>query len=227
MHLIVTEQNLAFEPEGGALRSRAWRRAQPWGNMTWAWHDHHHGHDRPFTWPYPRSWACPRTAMQLRCPASAAPPVGAPSIPVVAHGHVHGPAATTTTDPDSPCAWTAPRPAAASFFAADVAGLARAARGRVLYPKGWKAPLKTRPRQRSRRGRLAAGPAPHHPGARRHGPHRQGRGRLARGDTEHVKELNDWVLHTRENQRAALQTEQMGRRWPNGCLQPVPNRRGP
>lgn len=31
------------------------------------------------------------------------------------------------------------------------------------------------------------------------------------GDLEHVKELNDWVLHTRESSELRLQTEQMGR----------------
>ena len=33
----------------------------------------------------------------------------------------------------------------------------------------------------------------------------------ARGDMGHVKELNDWVLHTRETSELRLQTEQMGR----------------
>ena len=32
-----------------------------------------------------------------------------------------------------------------------------------------------------------------------------------------MKELNDWVLHTRETSELRLQTEQMGRSWPNGC----------
>ena len=36
-------------------------------------------------------------------------------------------------------------------------------------------------------------------------------GAWRRGDLEHVKELNDWVLHTRETSELRLQTEQMGR----------------
>ena len=36
-------------------------------------------------------------------------------------------------------------------------------------------------------------------------------GAWRRGDKEHVKELNDWVLHTRETSELRLQTEQMGR----------------
>ena len=36
-------------------------------------------------------------------------------------------------------------------------------------------------------------------------------GAWRRGDMGHVKELNDWVLHTRETSELRLQTEQMGR----------------
>ncbi len=36
-------------------------------------------------------------------------------------------------------------------------------------------------------------------------------GAWRRGDLQHVKELNDWVLHTRETSELRLQTEQMGR----------------
>lgn len=36
-------------------------------------------------------------------------------------------------------------------------------------------------------------------------------GAWRRGDLGHVKELNDWVLHTRETSELRLQTEQMGR----------------
>lgn len=36
-------------------------------------------------------------------------------------------------------------------------------------------------------------------------------GAWRRGDWAHVKELNDWVLHTRETSELRLQTEQMGR----------------
>ena len=36
-------------------------------------------------------------------------------------------------------------------------------------------------------------------------------GAWRRGDLEHVKELNDWVQHTRETSELRLQTEQMGR----------------
>lgn len=36
-------------------------------------------------------------------------------------------------------------------------------------------------------------------------------GAWRQGDMEHVKSLNDWVLHTRETSELRLQTEQMGR----------------
>lgn len=36
-------------------------------------------------------------------------------------------------------------------------------------------------------------------------------GAWRRGDREHVRELNDWVLHTRETSELRLQAEQMGR----------------
>ena len=42
-------------------------------------------------------------------------------------------------------------------------------------------------------------------------------GAWRRADWVHVRQLNDWVLHTRETSELRLQTEQMGRSMPNGC----------
>ena len=42
-------------------------------------------------------------------------------------------------------------------------------------------------------------------------------GAWRRADWVHVRQLNDWVLHTRETSELRLQTEQMGGRWPTGC----------
>ena len=82
MHLIVTEQNLAFEPEGGAYA------AGHGGGHHHGGHghgdEHHHGHDHAHDHGHghDHSHAAP----------TAAPARGRTvSIPVVAQGHVHGP----------------------------------------------------------------------------------------------------------------------------------------
>ena len=74
MHLIVTEQNLAFEPEGGAYTA-----GHGGGHDHGHSHDHGHahdaGHDHAHAHPHGAAPAHARTV----------------SIPVVAQGHVHGP----------------------------------------------------------------------------------------------------------------------------------------
>ena len=85
MHLIVTAQNLAFEPEGGAYA------AGHGGGHSHGGHgpDHHHGHDHGHTHDHghnhDHSHAAPAAT------AAAAPRSRTVSIPVVAQGHVHGP----------------------------------------------------------------------------------------------------------------------------------------
>ena len=85
MHLIVTEQNLAFEPEGGAYA------AGHGGGHSHGehGHDHHHGHDHGHTHDHghnhDHSHAAPAATV------AAAPRGRTVSIPVVAQGHVHGP----------------------------------------------------------------------------------------------------------------------------------------
>ena len=84
MHLIVTEQYLAFEPEGGAYAAGHGGGHSHGGHG----HDHHHGHDHGHTHDHghshDHSQAAPATA-------AAAPRGRTVSIPVVAQGHVHGP----------------------------------------------------------------------------------------------------------------------------------------
>ena len=74
MHLIVTEQSLAFEPEGGAYAA-----GHGGGHDHGHSHDHGHahdaGHDHAHAHPHGAAPAHARTV----------------SIPVVAQGHVHGP----------------------------------------------------------------------------------------------------------------------------------------
>ena len=85
MHLIVTEQNLAFEPEGGAYTAGHGGGHSHGGHG----HDHHHGHDHGHTHDHghnhDHSHAAPAAT------AAAAPRGRTVSIPVVAQGHVHGP----------------------------------------------------------------------------------------------------------------------------------------
>ena len=89
MHLIVTAQNLAFEPEGGAYAAGHGGGHSHGGHG----HDHHHGHDHGHTHghthghghSHDHSHAAPAAT------AAAAPRGRTVSIPVVAQGHVHGP----------------------------------------------------------------------------------------------------------------------------------------
>ena len=92
MHLIVTEQNLAFEPEGGAYA------AGHGGHSHGAHgHDHHHGHDHGHSHEPPHSHAHDHGHSHDHSHAAPAATVAAAprgrtvSIPVVAQGHVHGP----------------------------------------------------------------------------------------------------------------------------------------
>ena len=85
MHLIVTEQNLAFEPEGGAYAAGHGGGHSHGGHG----HDHHHGHDHGHSHDpghsHDHSHAAPAATV------AAAPRGRTVSIPVVAQGHVHGP----------------------------------------------------------------------------------------------------------------------------------------
>lgn len=92
MHLIVTEQNLAFEPEGGAYA--AGHGGHSHGGHG---HDHHHGHDHGHSHEHPHSHAHDHGHSHDHSHAAPAATVAAAprgrtvSIPVVAQGHVHGP----------------------------------------------------------------------------------------------------------------------------------------
>ena len=92
MHLIVTEQNLAFEPEGGAYAAGHGGGHSHGGHG----HDHHHGHDHGHSHEHPHSHAHDPEHSHDHSHAAAATAAAAPrgrtvSIPVVAQGHVHGP----------------------------------------------------------------------------------------------------------------------------------------
>jgi len=89
MHLIVTEQNLAFEPEGGAYAAGHGGGHSHGEHEHGKGHDHHHGHDHGHTHDHghnhDHSHAAPAATV------AAAPRGRTVSIPVVAQGHVHGP----------------------------------------------------------------------------------------------------------------------------------------
>lgn len=89
MHLIVTEQNLAFEPEGGAYA------AGPGGGHSHGGHghDHHHGHDQGHSNDHDHGHAHGHAHEHSHAAAPATAPTRGRgvSIPVVAQGHVHGP----------------------------------------------------------------------------------------------------------------------------------------
>ena len=97
MHLIVTEQNLAFEPEGGAYAAGHGGGHSHGGHGHG--HDHHHGHDHGHSHDHshqPHSHAHDPGHSHDHSHAAAATAAAAPrgrtvSIPVVAQGHVHGP----------------------------------------------------------------------------------------------------------------------------------------
>lgn len=82
MHLIVTEQNLPFEPEGGAYAA-----GHGGGHHHHGGHDHgqDHGHDRDHDHDHSHDHS--HAAANTAAPG----PGRTVSIPVVAQGHVHGP----------------------------------------------------------------------------------------------------------------------------------------
>ena len=85
MHLIVTEQNLAFEPEGGAYVAGHGGGHHHGGHGHSHDHDHEHGHAHDHGHDHGHA--------HTEVPAAATPPAQGRtvSIPVVAQGHVHGP----------------------------------------------------------------------------------------------------------------------------------------
>ncbi len=85
MHLIVTENNLAFEPEGGAYAAGHGGGHHHGGHRHD--HDHDHDHDHGHTHDHDHGHSHTDT------PTAATPPARGRSlsIPVVAQGHVHGP----------------------------------------------------------------------------------------------------------------------------------------
>ena len=91
MHLIVTEQNLAFEPEGGAYA------AGHGGGHSHGGHghgdDHHHGHGQGHSHDHDHTHDHGHTHEHSHAAAPATAPARGRtvSIPVVAQGHVHGP----------------------------------------------------------------------------------------------------------------------------------------
>ena len=88
MHLIVTEQNLAFEPEGGAYAAGHGGGHSHGGHG----HDHHHGHDHSHGHTHEHGHARDHSHAAAPVAPAAAPARGRTvSIPVVAQGHVHGP----------------------------------------------------------------------------------------------------------------------------------------
>ena len=89
MHLIVTEQNLAFEPEGGAYAAGHGGGHSHGGHG----HDHHHGHDQGHSNDHDHGHAHGHAHEHSHAAAPATAPARGRgvSIPVVAQGHVHGP----------------------------------------------------------------------------------------------------------------------------------------
>ena len=93
MHLIVTEQNLAFEPEGGAYAAgHGGGHGHDHGHS----HDHAHSHEHPHSHPHDHGHSHDHSHANAAAAAAAAPIAAAPRgrtvpIPVVAPGHVHGP----------------------------------------------------------------------------------------------------------------------------------------
>jgi urease accessory protein len=89
MHLIVTEQNLAFEPEGGAYAA-----GHGGGHSHGAHgHDHHHDHehDHGHSHDHDHDHGHAHEHSHAAAPAAAPARRRTVSIPVVAQGHVHGP----------------------------------------------------------------------------------------------------------------------------------------
>ena len=90
MHLIVTEQNLPFEPEGGAYAAGHGGGHHHGGHGHG--HDHHHGHDHPHSHAHDHGQSHDHSHANAPAATAAAPARGRTvSIPVVAQEHVHGP----------------------------------------------------------------------------------------------------------------------------------------
>ncbi|MBA4061113.1 MAG: urease accessory protein UreE, partial [Verminephrobacter sp.] len=91
MHLIVTEQNLAFEPEGGAYAA-GHGGGHSHGDHG---HDHHHGHghshDHSHSDAHDHGHSHDHSHAAPAATVATAPRGRTVSIPVVAQGHVHGP----------------------------------------------------------------------------------------------------------------------------------------
>jgi urease accessory protein len=87
MHLIVTEQNLAFEPEGGAYAA-----GHGGGHSHGAHgHDHHHDHEHDHGHSHDHDHDHGHAHSHAAAPAAAPARGRTVSIPGVAQGHVHGP----------------------------------------------------------------------------------------------------------------------------------------
>ena len=97
MHLIVTEQNLAFEPEGGAYAAGHGGGHSHGEHGHGKGHDHHHGHDHSHDHSHGHTHEHGHSHDHSHAAAAPVAPSAAPargrtvSIPVVSHGHVHGP----------------------------------------------------------------------------------------------------------------------------------------
>ena len=100
MHLIVTEQNLAFEPEGGAYAAGhggGHSHGGHGGGHSHGGHghgdDHHHGHGHDHDHDHAHDHGHTHDHSHAAAHATATAPTRGRtvSIPVVAQGHVHGP----------------------------------------------------------------------------------------------------------------------------------------
>lgn len=96
MHLIVTEQNLAFEPEGGAYAAGHGGGHSHGEHGHGKGHDHHHGHDHSHDHSHGHTLDHGHSHDHSHAAAPVAPSAAPArgrivSIPVVAQGHVHGP----------------------------------------------------------------------------------------------------------------------------------------
>ncbi len=95
MHLIVTKQRLAFEPEGGAYEAGHGGGHSHGGHGHGHGHgdDHHHSHDHGHSHDHDHTHAHGHAHEHSHAAVPAAAPARGRtvSIPVVSHGHVHGP----------------------------------------------------------------------------------------------------------------------------------------
>ena len=92
MHLIVTEQSLPFEPEGGAYAAGHGGGHHHGGHGHGHGHEHGHDHDHPDAHSHDHGHSHDHSHASPPAATTAAPTRGRTvSIPVVAQGHVHGP----------------------------------------------------------------------------------------------------------------------------------------